>query len=155
MSQDLENILNQIPEENSSVDDSYSDDFIELSSLGYLTSEVNYCGHKFVLRTLRVGEEIVAGRIIKNDEASVSGFKATMSVVVAASLVTVDGMPFMPPLGENDIENNIRQRYKYITTNWYFPIIDFLATEHNKLVQRQAEAIVELQKKSSGGLTTL
>lgn len=154
ISQDLGSILSHFPtdEPESSVNDSYSDDFIELSSLGYLSEEVDWCGHKFVLRTLKVGEEIVAGKIIREDEQSVAGFKATHAVVLAAALVSVNGQHFLPALTD-DLEATIRLRYKYICEHWFWPTVEFLAVAHNKLVQRQIDVITELQKKLSGGLT--
>lgn len=153
-SQDLGSFLSQIPTDDgldSSINDSHSDDFMELSLLGYLTADVDWCGHHFVIRTLKVGEEIIAGKLIKRDEESVAAFKATHTVVVAAALVEVDGVPFLPPLGKDDLEHNIRQRYKYLQDNWFWPTVEFLAAEHNKLVKRQAEVVIELQKKSLSG----
>lgn len=149
-----QNFLEGIPTEEGSIEESYSDDFMELSHLGSISKEVSWHGHKFVIRTLKIAEEIAAAKLVKANEGTLAELKTTHAAVIAAAIVSINGQPFMPPISANIFEN-IQARYNYIIENWHWPTVEFLVDAHNDLVARQWEALMETQKKLATGQTDL
>ncbi len=133
--------------------DKISNDLYGLLVLGALDKEVEWGGHAFRIRTLKVGEELAVTLIIKDYTETVGQMKAYATATVAAALEQVDGRPLIAPLGP-DIRASVRQRYEYIRDNWYWPTIEFLYTEYLELLQRQIKAMEELEGKSEGSLPT-
>jgi hypothetical protein len=92
-------------EENSLLEeDRFPDDVVEdvegLLWLGYLEDTVEFCGHEFVIRTLRLEEEILAGLVTKEYVETLAQAKAWIAAQVGLALVSVDGDEnFCPPAG--------------------------------------------------------
>lgn len=124
-----------------------SDDVVGLMYLGELSRTFTWCGHKFVIRTLKIDEEVAVGQLVKAHQDTVMQTKALATAVAAACLVTVNGQEIVTPLGP-DVSSLVNQRYHYIAENWYWPTIEKINTEYLDLVDRMYKAIGELEKKS-------
>jgi hypothetical protein len=151
LGQDVLDVLNSIPDDGevqAGQAEEYSNNFIELARLGYLTKEVDWCGHTFTIKTLDLEEEIATGKISSQYEGSVAQYKATLTSLVAASLVVVDGTPFMPYLADEPAELFIMRRYNKVK-HWFWPTVEFLAKAHNELAKEAADEMDGLQKKLS------
>lgn len=117
--------------------------------LGHLTTEVEFCGHTFGLRTLHTDEEIAAGEVIESLRNTIKEPEAYVSAQIALALTHVDGdEEFCPPVGP-DKSQYAKARYRYVTSQWYWPTIQYLYTEYTKLLGRQIEAIRSIQDLSS------
>lgn len=112
--------------------------------LGYLDDTIEFCGHEFVIRTLRLEEEMLAGLLAKEYAGTISEAKAFITAQISLALVSVDGDEnFCPPIGPNT-KDHARARFNYVAKNWYDPTIAFLYTKYAALVERQADAIREM-----------
>jgi len=113
---------------------------------GSISAEVELAGHIFVIRTLKIGEELAIAEICKEHEGGIAEAKALAAATVAASIETIDGRPLMRNLGP-DVKNNIRQKFSYIKNRWYWIIISELYQHYLILIDRQINAFQELQGK--------
>lgn len=113
---------------------------------GSISEEVEIAGHFFVIRTLKIGEELAIAEICREYEGGIAEAKALAAATVAASIETIDGRPLMRNLGP-DVKNNIRQKFAYIKNKWYWTIISELYQHYLILIDRQIGAFQELQGK--------
>lgn len=132
----------------------YSENFVQLSQLGYLSDLVSWCGHQFQIKTLNTKEEIAASKLVRQYDDTLAQYKATLTSIVAASLISINGIPFLPYLGDVEFEAHIEQRFNRVT-DWFWPAIDFLAKEQAKLTERATKELEELEKKFSGSRRVL
>lgn len=120
--------------------------------LGHLEEEVPFCGHRFLLRTLKASEELEASLLAKEYQDTFGQIKAHAWAHLALSLVAVDGDPdFCPPIGP-DKRGYARARFNYIT-EWYWPVGQFLFSQFAELNRRQAAAVEAVEDLSSRSLT--
>ena len=88
--------------------------------LGHLEKEIEWCGHTFVIRTLKAGEELQASALSKEYLESFGQVLAYAMSNIALSLVSVDGDEnFCNPLGPGD-KAYARSRFNYVA-DWYGP----------------------------------
>lgn len=123
-----------------------------LAWLGHLETTVHFCGHSFTLQTLKAGEELEASLLAKEFQETFGQVKAQAWAHLAMAVVAVDGnYDFCPPIGP-DIRKHGQAKFSYITSNWYWPIGEYLFGEYVQLVQRQVEALDALEDLSSRNL---
>lgn len=116
--------------------------------LGYLTSEVEFCGHSFGLRTLTTTEEILAGEVVQPYRNTIKEPEAFVIAQIGLALTHVDGdEEFCPAIGPNKMQH-AKARFQY-TGKWHWPTNQYLYTEYTKLLGRQIEAVRALQDLSS------
>lgn len=121
-------------------------DWNSLAQVGRLTETFHWLGHEFVMRTLKVDEEIAIGQVIKHLEGVVTQEKAAVAAYVAASLVSVNGAPFMVDI-EKETFSNLLARYKYLIDKYHWPVIEYLQGKLLELQIKVYELIKELEKK--------
>lgn len=139
-------------EENSVDRDEFPEEVMEdvegLLWLGYLEDTVEFCGHEFVIRTLRLEEEMLAGLVTKEYVETLAQAKAWIAAQVGLALVSVDGDEnFCPPAGPGT-KDYARARFKYVTSNWYEPTINYIYSKYAELVERQVFALQEMENLS-------
>lgn len=128
--------------------DDVSQDVTGLTFMGYLTSSFELKGHRFVIRTLKVGEELACAQLIKEYEETMAQGKAYAIAQIAAAIVTVDGRNIGESLGPDDSLATISNKFDYIAKRWYWPVIEALYDEFSNLMLRQAVAYDALEGKS-------
>jgi hypothetical protein len=133
-------------------EDALSDDALNLLQLGELRSEFDYFGNLIEMRTLQIGEELEIGVLTKSYSETVEGGRAYTTAVVAASVDTIDGKPIVRSLGA-DQRGVLKKKFDYFR-RFYWPTIKDLNEHYKDLLRRQAEALEELEKKSSRALST-
>lgn len=111
-----------------------------LMFLGRLEEEFEWLGHKFVIRTRTAGEQIECGVLIQPTVGTRLEMKAWEASVVAASVVSVDGMPIITPVDLSRTPT-LRERYDYVITNWYPPVIDAVY-ERAYALEQEMRAVV-------------
>lgn len=122
--------------------------------LGYLEDHYEFCGHDFVLRTLRGDEELLAGLITKEFVETLGQSRAWAWAQVALALVAIDGEDdFCPPVGP-DKRAYARARFQYCTSRWFWPLGQRLFRRYAELLERQEAAIEALEDFTSGSLPT-
>jgi hypothetical protein len=131
----------------------FTGDFIDLSQLGFLSTEVDFCGHKFGLKTLSHEEEVAAAKLVKLAEDSMAQFQVTIGSVVAAAVTHINGAPWMPNIMAVPADAHVRSRYDRLS-KFSPPLIQFLFNELTKLNQKRDKELGELQKKFSGDIET-
>lgn len=123
-----------------------------LIHLGALTKDVEFCGHTFGLRTLLPADEIAAAKSIEDFRGTLKEPEAWASALVGVALTHVDGEEdFCPPVGPSKT-SFAKARFNYVTSNWYWPTIEWLHREYVSLVSKQIEAVRAMQDLSAGSL---
>lgn len=113
--------------------------------LGYLEDVVSYCGHDFVIRTLRGEEELMAARVIKDYMETMGQAKAHVWATISLALYAVDGAEdFCPPISPNKMDF-ARARFQWVTKNWYWPLAIHLYDKYLELLKRQQKALDEIE----------
>lgn len=121
--------------------------------LGHLEDSFEWCGHSFVIRTLRAEEELLASRLTDEYKENIGQPKAWQWAHVALCLESVDGdVNFCPPISPDKM-NNARARFNYVT-QWYPPVGVYLFGRYANLAVKQAEAIEAIEDLSAGSLPT-
>ena len=133
-------------QEEEKVTPSIRTDIENLLSNGAIFDEFEIAGHVFVIRTLKIGEELSVAEICKDYEGTIAEAKAMATATVAAAIETIDGRPLMRNLGP-DSKNNIRQKFGYVRNKWYWIIIGEIYERYLILVNRQINAFSELRGK--------
>lgn len=122
--------------------------------LGYLEDRFSFCGHDFVVRTLRGDEELLAGLVMKDYIDTLGQPKAHVWSTIALALVAVDGADdFCPPATPNK-PDYARARFQWVTANWYWPTALAIFNKYSTLLERQQEALDALEDFCSGSLPT-
>lgn len=122
--------------------------------LGHLEDEFEFCGHEFVLRTLKAEEELQAALLVKEYGDTIGQAKAWAWANIALALTSIDGdQDFCPSLGP-DKSGYARARFKWITSRWYWPVGNYIFARYASLVQRQADAVNAVADLSSRNLHT-
>lgn len=120
-----------------------------LIHLGELSEDIEFCGHTFGLRTLRVDEEIAAAKAVEQFRDTLKEPHAWAAVQVGLALTHLDGdSNFCPKIGVDKV-SFARGRFQYVTSNWYWPTIDYLHGEYARLLERQLAAIRAVQDLSA------
>ena len=120
--------------------------------LGFLEDSVLIFGHEFVIRTLRVGEDLQVGLLTKEYSDSMGLEQAVATATVALALKSVDGdSNFCPPASKN-YADHARQRFKYVQENWYMPVIIRVFDAYLDLLGKQQEALERVEDLSTGSL---
>ena len=120
----------------------WKDEFEGLLFVGYLQREITSIPfHKFVVRTLTINEKLEISLITKPYLESIGYGRAYKAAVVAAGLMSVDGKELIP---SNRNINVVRQKYDYVTDNWYDAVIDILYEEIDTLENRVMMVLQEL-----------
>jgi hypothetical protein len=133
--------------------DEVVDDVDGLLWLGYLEDVVEFCGHEFVIRTLRLEEEMLAALVSKEYIDTLGQAKAWIAAQVALALVSVDGDDsFCPPAGPNKKEF-ARARFKYVSSSWFEPTVNYIYSKYAELIERQATALEEMENLSQESRT--
>lgn len=123
-----------------------------LAFLGHLETSCEYCGHEFTLRTLKAEEELAAVKLAKEWQDTLGQAKAYGLAHVALSLTSVDHDPdFCLPTGPSK-EAWAEGRFKWVSSNWYWHVIDRLFRHYLELVNRQTIAIQRVEGLSTGNL---
>lgn len=129
-----------------------------IAYLGALETDVEFCGHTFGLRTLRANEEIAAAKAIEDFRGTIKEADAWMAVQVGIALTHIDDdESFCPQAGPN-ILAFAKARINYVTSQWYWPTIDFLYQTFAALQEKQIEAFrtaQDLLPKAPTGYTPL
>jgi hypothetical protein len=123
-----------------------AEDVSGLLYLGQLTQHVSWAGHSFLLRTLRLHEELAIGLITRKYEETFTLGKAVAAATVGAALMEVDGVEFATPLGP-DAESSIDHKFHEVQ-KFFWPVIETLYEKYLLLQQRQLEAFGALESKS-------
>ena len=124
------------------------DQFIQIVHIGHLNKVFDWNGQKFEVRTLKIDEELGIGQLVKEYNETITEEKAVAVAIAAASLVSVNGKPFMPGFDEESSLQNIRDRFNYIRKNWHWPVIEAINTEYLQLINEMYETIRESQNLS-------
>jgi hypothetical protein len=130
------------PEEEGDISDAVTG----LLFVGRLTKDVSVRGHTISLRTLLAGEELQVGLAIKQWADTPEEGRAYACAVVAAAVEAVDGKPLVASLGPNQ-EDLIQRKFRYVTSNWHYPVIAEIYKHYVALQREQAEALDEFSKK--------
>lgn len=122
--------------------------------LGYLEDHITFCGHEFVIRTLRAEDQLLSALITKDYADTVGQGKAWVAAQVALALVAVDGDEEFCPQASYDKKDYARARFNYVISKWYEATINHIYKSYLALMERQTFALEEMENLSQESLTT-
>lgn len=122
--------------------------------LGYLEDEFDFCGHNFVIRTLRGDEELLAALVTKEFSETLGQERSWAWATVALALVAVDGDEDFCPKTVRDKRAYARARFQFCTSKWFWSVGKYLYERYVDLQRRQSEAITRVEDLSRGNLHT-
>ena len=134
--------------------DEVAEDVDGLLWLGYLENYFDYCGHDFVIRTLKMEDQLLCALVTKEYATTVGEGKAWVAAQVALALVSVDGDENFCEQATFDKKDYARARFNYVISKWYEPTIVRIYEEYIKLLDRQAAALEAMENLSQESLTT-
>jgi hypothetical protein len=109
-------------------DERYRRDFEGLLFIGKVSRQFQWLSHRFVIKTPNVDDLLEIGQLHKPYVGTVADIKAYQTLVIAATLVSVDGRPLPLPMSED--ESSLQAKYEYIRRNWYPWTLDKLYEEY-------------------------
>lgn len=127
-----------------------------LMHLGYLTETVDFCGHTFVLETLRPYIKYAIAQALEPYRNTMQEPEVYAALHVGMALSSVDGVSdFCPPTGSN-LREFVDARLRWITqeTGWFQPTINFLYAHYLNMENKSSAALLELQNLSEGSRVT-
>lgn len=113
--------------------------------LGYLEDRVSWCGHDFVMRTLRGDEELLVALITKDYMETLGQIKAQAWATLGLAITSVDGMDDFCPQATPNQRDFARARFNWVSGNWYWPTAAHLYNRYIALLKRQQEALDALE----------
>jgi len=139
-------------EENEVIRDEFPDEVNEdvdgLIWLGYLEDVIDYCGHEFVIRTLRSEEQLLASLVTKEYTDTLGQAKAWVAAHVGLALVSIDGDEDFCPKASFNKKDFARARFQYVTGKWFEPTINRIYNAYSDLLERQAIVLEEMENLS-------
>lgn len=144
---DLSDQTPELPNDEDGFPTGVHEDFFGLTQIGYLEKTFDLYGHTVSIRTLKSGEELAAGLIIKKYDGSMSQGKAGFIAFVSACLVAVDNQPLPRTFG-NNAEGNVEERFNYVLREYDFEtIVAPIYAEFQMLNQHKIEVANQLRSK--------
>jgi len=116
--------------------------------LGYLEDVIDYCGHEFVIRTLRSEEQLLASLVTKEYTDTLGQAKAWVAAHVGLALVSIDGDEDFCPKASFNKKDFARARFQYVTGKWFEPTINRIYNAYSDLLERQAIVLEEMENLS-------
>jgi len=116
--------------------------------LGKLSRTIDFCGHKFTIKTLLPHEKLAISLVVQPYRNTLGEADAFRNAHVGMAVTAIDGdTNFCAPIGP-DLDDFARARLVYVTQKWYDPVIDFLWNEYLLLESEAAKAIQEIDRLS-------
>lgn len=126
-----------------------ADEFKGLLYLGALTSEFDWTGHRFKIRTLHVGEFIEIGLAVKKYEGSMAFDRAWQAAVVAACLISIDGRPMPTPVTLDEMDTPFANSFRFVLDKWFAPTLEAVYARYIDL-EVTVGRVVESMGKATG-----
>lgn len=117
-----------------------------------LTDEFTFCGAHFSLRILRPDEEMAAALAMNPWKDTIKAQEAWGNAQIALALTSINyDEDFCPPVSP-DPQMFANARLRYITANFFQPVLDYVYQRYLSLLVRQKRVIDQVEDLSSGSL---
>ncbi len=127
--------------------DIFPSEYIEplrgLLFLGAVEDEFEFAGHRFLMRTLKEGEVLRIGQLIKQYKDTTAELEAQRMFTVAASIVSVDGEPIVQEYKE---DYDLIYEKANVVRSWYPAVIVFLYSKYIDMERGASEVANALKK---------
>jgi hypothetical protein len=125
-------------------DPEYKKSFEGLLFIGKVSRTFKWLGHTFTIKTPTIDDMLEAGQLHQPYVGTIGDIKAWQSLMVAASLVTVDGKPLPIPI--SDETTSLQTKFNYINEHWYPWTTDALYEQYILLDAEVREVIDAMGK---------
>lgn len=135
----VEDVVERVENHQDDVDENGADDIFPdeymmplkgLLYLGDIQKEIEYGGHRFLIRTLKEGEILRIGQLLKDYVGTAVEIEARRCFTVAASVVSVDGVPLKEPITPSG--DNIYDKFQEVR-QWYPAVVHFLYSRYAEI----------------------
>lgn len=123
--------------------------YLDLIHIGSMTRSFEWAGHTFIIRTLKIEEEIAIGQIIKPYAGSITEDKAAVTAIAAACIETIDGQPLIVQIQKDPVVH-LQEKYKALVTHWHWPVAKKINEEYILLQQEMMKVVEETANLSVG-----
>lgn len=130
-------------------DPRFRQDFEGLLFIGKLTDNFVWLGHRFEIRTIPSDDLLEIGLLHKPYVATVSDVKAYQMLVVAATIVSVDGQVPPFPISNEATDTLLFNRFRWVQKSMFTPVIDVIY-ERYLLLEKRVEDVIEAMGKVFG-----
>lgn len=116
--------------------------------LGYKETVVEFCGHVYVLETIRPYMKYTIGQVLEPYRNTISEPDVWAALHVGVSLKSINGdTSFCPPTNDNPADF-VRARLFWLTgpKGYWQPTVDFLFGKYIEMEQSAATEIIELHR---------
>lgn len=127
-------------------DPRFRQDFEGLLFIGKLTDNFTWLGHRFVIRTIPSDDLLEIGLLHKPFNATVSDVKAYQMLVVAATIVSIDGQQPPFPISNEVGDTLLNNRFRWVQKSLFPPTIDVIYERYLILEKRVEDVIEEMGK---------
>ncbi len=145
--------MSEAPEIVEEVEESFTDeesyDFRNYMTIGRISETVDILGHKVVLRTLSVEEDLAVGLLIKPFLGSNSYERAYRTAILAAAVRRIDNDMMPEPISEDDELMEI-MRVRFDKVKKFYPIfLDEVYKRFTEMEKQLMPVVSRLGKISS------
>ncbi len=145
--------MSEAPEIVEEVEESFTDeesyDFRNYMTIGRISETVDILGHKVVLRTLSVEEDLAVGLLIKPFLGSNSYERAYRTAILAAAIRRIDNDMMPEPISEDDELMEI-MRVRFDKVKKFYPIfLDEVYKRFTEMEKQLMPVVSRLGKISS------
>jgi hypothetical protein len=127
----------------------FRQDFEGLLYLGKLTDDFTWLGHDYVIQTLNTGSLLTIGQLHKEYINTLADVKAYQALVIAASVVSLDGKSLPRPVTvDAKPDEELRSAFRYVL-RWFPPTIDYIYERVMEL-EAKVDAVIASMAKAYG-----
>ncbi len=141
--------MSEVPEEEAppvvEFDPKFREAFEGLLFIGKVSKTFKFLGHNITIKTPTLEDMLEAGQLHKPYVGTVADIKAWQSLMLAASVVSVDGKPL--PIPMSDEQTALQSRFNYINQHWY-PWTTDAIYEQYLILDAEVQGIIEAMGKA-------
>jgi len=128
-------------------DPQYKQSFEGLLFIGKVQRQFKWLGHTFVIKTMVLEDMLEAGQLHRPYVGTVADIKAWQSLMIAGSIVSVDGKPLPVPI--TDEITPLQTKFDYINQHWLPWTLDALYEQY-LILDADVAGVIEAMGKAPG-----
>ncbi len=124
-------------------------ELLNLVELGRQTRTVDVLGHRVVLSSLTVDDELQVGQVVKPYIGTIAQARAHRTGLLAAAVREIDGVPLWSPLRVSDRQNDVAKKFERLS-EYHAAVIDTMYERYIEFEQEVGKVFTERLGESAG-----